>query len=424
LARTMWWGVMAGIFISYRREDTAPWAGRIYERLAHEFSRNQLFMDVDNIAPGLDFVEVLEEQIAACDALLVLIGRDWVEAKNVSGQRRLDDPNDFVRVEVEAALRRNVRVIPILVDGARMPAHEDLPECLRPLLRRNAVELTHARFGTDVKRLTDALAPLIKKVDATASLGPHQTDPAVQLLDGVVFERAALEHWESIKGTTDPKRFVEFLAGYGKSRMGRLAHDALQRLATPAWRKVNKDSESGVTSFIESYPGTEEIAVASAIKTALQAWREQVRAPAITEPSRNDPTLTEVVGEARTRAHWANWLLWASFCFVLLVGAVALILAVPSLRPTLPPNPTSPAAQPRGDRVPATIVPAQSLPGKSTSEPPPTETSDRPSGSEGERPPRPSVVRPPAPLPPGARPRGNPKEDWVPRTEPLSYTKQ
>jgi len=75
---------MTGIFISYQREDTAPWAGRMYERLAHEFSRDQLFMDVDNIAPGLDFVEVLEEQVAACDALLVLIGRDWVEGGSPS----------------------------------------------------------------------------------------------------------------------------------------------------------------------------------------------------------------------------------------------------------------------------------------------------------------------------------------------------
>jgi len=261
---------MTGIFISYRREDTAPWAGRIYERLANEFNRDQLFMDVDNIAPGFDFVQVLEEQVTACDVLLVVIGEGWVEARNAKGQRRLDDPNDFVRIEVETALRRDVRVVPILVDGAAMPPHETLPESLRPLLRRHAVELTHARFGTDVKRLTDAIAPLIKKVDTNAGERTPQAIPLIlEQADGAVFERAALEHWESIKGTTDPKRLVEFIAGYGKSRMGRLAHDALQRLATAAWRRVNKRRESAVTSFIETYPGTAEIADATHVKALL-----------------------------------------------------------------------------------------------------------------------------------------------------------
>jgi hypothetical protein len=422
---------MTGIFISYRREDTAPWAGRIYERLAHEFSRGQLFMDVDNIAPGLDFVQVLEEQVAACDALLVLIGRDWVEAKNASGHRRLDDPNDFVRIEVEAALRRNVRVVPILVDGAPMPPHEVLPESLRPLLRRNAVELTHARFGTDVKRLTDALAPLIKKVDANEQ--NHQANPAIQLLDGVVFEGAALEHWESIKGTTDPKRLLEFLAGYGKSRMGRLGQDALQRLATTAWRKVNKRSESALISFIDSYPDTAEIADANATKAALEAAREQARALAMKKSPAAAEAIVEASDQSRTRGRWVNRLAWASLCFALLLFA-ALLLAVPSLRPALPPNLASPAARPPSmpvktgvDRAPASLVPGP--PSPPPSEPLPTQAplplapwGSPAKGAGGDpNPPRPfkEPRRPMLEIPPSER-----AKEGMSRTDPLSNTKQ
>jgi hypothetical protein len=83
---------VGGIFISYRREDAAPWAGRLYERLAHEFPRNQLLMDVDAIEPGLDFVKVLDEQVSGCDVLLAIIGPTWVDARNDKGLRRLDTP--------------------------------------------------------------------------------------------------------------------------------------------------------------------------------------------------------------------------------------------------------------------------------------------------------------------------------------------
>lgn len=151
---------MSGIFISYRREDTAPWAGRIYERLVQDFPRDHILMDVDNIAPGLDFMKELERSVGQCDTLISVIGRGWVDTRNAQGNRRLDDPNDFVRIELEAALQRGVRVIPVLVDGATMPNAAELPEPLQTLARRNAVELTHARFGSDVQRLVGALTPV------------------------------------------------------------------------------------------------------------------------------------------------------------------------------------------------------------------------------------------------------------------------
>lgn len=113
---------MAGkIFISYRRDDSAAWAGRLYMALEKQFKKSQLFMDVDHIAPGLDFVKVLDEQVGQCDVLLAVIGKGWLEARNDKGERRLDDPKDFVRLEIESALRRDVRVIPYWSMGPGCP---------------------------------------------------------------------------------------------------------------------------------------------------------------------------------------------------------------------------------------------------------------------------------------------------------------
>jgi len=151
-----------GIFVSYRRDDSRHAAGRLLDRLRQTYEPHQLFMDVDNVAPGLDFAKVLEEQVAACDAMLVLIGPDWLDARDDQGYHRLDNPGDFVRIEVEAALKREVRVIPVLVDGATMPHEDALPKSLRPLARRQGVRLTHERFGTEADNLVKSLRGVVQ----------------------------------------------------------------------------------------------------------------------------------------------------------------------------------------------------------------------------------------------------------------------
>ena len=150
-----------GIFISYRREDSQHAAGRLVDRLERSFGRDQVFMDVDAIEPGLDFVDVLDQKLANCDVLLALIGRGWLEARDQSGRRRLDDPSDFVRLEIEAALRRNIRVIPVLLDGGSFPKEESLPDSLKPLVRRQAVRLTHERFASDTEGLVQSLIGIV-----------------------------------------------------------------------------------------------------------------------------------------------------------------------------------------------------------------------------------------------------------------------
>ena len=147
----------AKLFINYRREDTAPYAGRLYDRLTARFGEGQVFIDIDQIAPGEDFVEAINSKIAACDVVIVSIGPDWLAATDSSGRRRLDDSEDFVRMEIVAALERKIRVIPVLVGGARMPTKQDLPEALAPLARRNAIELSETRFHADVNRLIEAI---------------------------------------------------------------------------------------------------------------------------------------------------------------------------------------------------------------------------------------------------------------------------
>jgi hypothetical protein len=145
---------MAGkIFINYRRDDSIGMAGRLHDRLAQTFGRDKLFMDVDHIPAGADFVAHLNNQVAECDVVLAIIGPNWLRAKDKAGQRRLHQPDDFVAIEIAAALARDTLVIPVLVDAARMPKESDLPDTLKPLARRQAVEVRHAHFGHDAEAL-------------------------------------------------------------------------------------------------------------------------------------------------------------------------------------------------------------------------------------------------------------------------------
>ena len=150
---------MAGsIFINYRREDSIGTAGRLHDRLAQAFGRNRVFMDG---APRLEFADQLNAQMAACEVFLVLIGPNWLRAKDANGRPRLDDPDDLTTIEIVTALARGVRVIPVLIDGASMLGAKELPDSLKALARRNAVEVRNTQFGRDVgvlsRKIRDAL---------------------------------------------------------------------------------------------------------------------------------------------------------------------------------------------------------------------------------------------------------------------------
>jgi hypothetical protein len=181
--------VLGGVFISYRREDSGGYAGRIYDRLTSRLGRENVFFDVDAIPPGRDFVDVLSDRVGKCDALLAVIGKHWVASTDGQNRRRLDDPNDFVRIEIEAALQRDVPVIPVLVDGAPMPQPGELPDSLKKLTRRQAIEISLTRFDSDAERLTDALSQLEDELRRRDSAGG---DPPARTTEGEA-ERSAPE---------------------------------------------------------------------------------------------------------------------------------------------------------------------------------------------------------------------------------------
>jgi TIR domain len=162
------------LFISYRREETAGHAGRLYDAIAARFGERNVFMDVD-MAPGLDFVDRITEAVADCDVLLVVIGPEWATLPDNRGQPRLSGPEDYVRLEVETALRNPaVTVIPVLVGGSRMPRADELPQSVRPLSRRNALELSDLRWRHDVGRLVGTLGEQLEGPDAVAAEPPPQ----------------------------------------------------------------------------------------------------------------------------------------------------------------------------------------------------------------------------------------------------------
>lgn len=144
---------MHGIFINYRREDVTGFARSVFDRLRSYFGDNQVFMDVSNIEPGLDFIDTINKGLKSCEALVVLIGPDW---ESICVERS-GEPDDYVRIEVAAALKRKIRVIPVLVQGATMPAESNLPDDIKPLVRRQATALSNDRFDSDIERLIAVL---------------------------------------------------------------------------------------------------------------------------------------------------------------------------------------------------------------------------------------------------------------------------
>ena len=152
---------MGGIFVSYRRSDSQGEAGRLFDDLVHTFGEDKVFMDVSGIEAGRDFRKAIEEGVTKCGVLLVVMGPEWLTAKDERGASRLNDPGDFVRIETASALRRDIPVIPVLVRGATMPSAEHLPEDLKELAYRNCIELTHPRWKSDVQLLNGALRRLV-----------------------------------------------------------------------------------------------------------------------------------------------------------------------------------------------------------------------------------------------------------------------
>lgn len=169
---------MKGIFISYRRQDSQSAAGRLADHLREHMADVPIFRDVETIEPGVDFVEAIGRALESCGILLAIIGPRWSTMTDATGRRRLDDPGDYARLEIATALKRSdVRVIPVLVEGAEMPGSDALPDELKPLARRNAIELTDRRWEFDVSTLIDTLRKALG-VEPSPKPNPPTPTPA------------------------------------------------------------------------------------------------------------------------------------------------------------------------------------------------------------------------------------------------------
>jgi hypothetical protein len=247
---------MAGIFISYRREDGSAHAGRLYDRLSSRFGKERVFMDIDTLDVGVDFVEAIRESIASCDVLIAVIGKHWLEAMDEEGSRRIDHPEDFVRLEIGAALERNVRVIPILVGGAHVPRSKDLPDDIVGLSRRNALDLPDLHFNQGIATLITTLEKIVGETDKQSSMvvlpdlskAAPAYDPSYYSPPRIADRKAQAQHEapptqiaqkELGSGSSDPPRpgIDQLLAAVGV--YNRTAPPELQAVGTsPRYRNI------------------------------------------------------------------------------------------------------------------------------------------------------------------------------------------
>jgi hypothetical protein len=221
------------IFISYRRGDTAGHAGRLSDGLSARFGPESVFMDLDAIAPGTDFEAKIRDEVSACDVVLVLIGDQWSTVSSQDGRRRIDDPGDYVRQEVAAALARDgLTVVPVLVEGARMPGPAELPDDLKRLARINAIELSDQRWRFDIGRLEDAIARALPRSTRSRSSGRLLRIglPAALLLVAVAVVLAVTLGSDTKKPAPPGPKLT---AGSGAGPPGANQLDALDRTIVP-----------------------------------------------------------------------------------------------------------------------------------------------------------------------------------------------
>ena len=268
------------IFISYRRDDAAGDAGRLADHLNRRFGRGQVFLDIDTIDPGADFVGVLQSSLRETAAVLVVIGQRWTSARDSSGARRLDNAKDFVRLEVEESLSRDIPVVPVLVQGAAMPKPEDLPPSMASLTTRQAVTLDHAEFHDDANRLCDHLEKMIgsEKASSLSALKRWWPAAVVGLLSVGLIGYFAMR-------TLGPKQIgadaTNALAEDSRAQGLVAAAEAQRDLANINLERFRGLREKGVTSQAEYDRATAEAKQAEARVGEIGATieRKTIRAP-------------------------------------------------------------------------------------------------------------------------------------------------
>jgi TIR domain len=265
---------MSGIFVSYRRDDSSGWSVHLYELLVREWGPDNVFMDIDAIAPGEDFREAIARTMRTCDVVLIVIGPNWVNARDEAGNRRLDDETDTHLRDVASALAADVRVVPVRVGGAAMPKPSDLPEPLKDLAYRNAAIIEDRRFASDVSILQNAL-----KQFAETLVAEQATDEAKRAADEETTRQA--EQGETPKGpptkrprakpskttpkgqTKKPRATPSKSAGHlGKARatlVNRTSRRLSFDLTTPSGASHRLEASTGLTKDVNLLEGAAPI---------------------------------------------------------------------------------------------------------------------------------------------------------------------
>ena len=301
------WAMAGKIFINYRREDSISTAGRLHDRLAQTFGRKNLFMDVDHIPAGADFVEYLNSQVAACDVFLAVIGPNWLEAKDDDGRRRFDNPDDFVTIEIAAALaRKEIRVIPVLVDGARTPKADKLPDSVKPLMRRNAVEVRNTHFGRDAEALTQKVRAVTGRWPFLTSVGAWLMTPghwrtvaasatALVLVAWIGLYQVGVPVWVPWAEHPDPARADKAKAAADAEAQRKAEEEAKPAAEAAAQRKAEEAEQQRLAAAkAEEERKAKAAAEADARAKAEQAEKERLAAAkAQPTPANTPPTALE-----------------------------------------------------------------------------------------------------------------------------------
>lgn len=241
------------IFINYRRSGDWSYARLLHGELLKKYDRARIFIDVDSIAPGEDFVRLLNQKVAQSDVFLTVIGPKWLDARDEDDKRRLEDPRDFVRIEIEQALRTGVRVIPLLVDGARMPDARALPESMRELCNRNAIRLSQDTFNVDAQQLIatidKALADIAERRQGAADEKPGALTPEQ------IATAQELANWQFIEKRRREAELRQHLAAYPKGSTAPMARAVLEEVV---WNKIAAAGDSATfDAFLAEFPDGE-----------------------------------------------------------------------------------------------------------------------------------------------------------------------
>lgn len=304
---------LGAIFLSYRRDDAEGEAGRLFDDLTAEFGTDKVFMDVAGIELGRDFRKVIDENVSSCGVLLAMIGKSWIDAKDEDGRRRLDAPLDFVRLETASALKRDIPVIPVLVQRGRMPRPEELPEDVKDLAFRNAVELTHARWDSDVQLLIKALRPHVGNPPREG--GSTKTGLMPDLASGkrmvlapdkvqipstsrIALPKPAIRSRRGVVGFV-VIALVLAAGGLGTYEYKKTEEAKVRRAAAEALAKQSAEQEAARKSAAERAAAEQEAARKSAAERAAApqpAARQTVSGVATARKTRSKATLADTAG--------------------------------------------------------------------------------------------------------------------------------